>query len=123
MLRLLQYLPLLGKYALVAAAIGAATFLYTKGRLDANHANELRQAEEQLSIAKARIAAQDKAMREDAVQAEKDAVLISSYEEQVSDLLDQVENPTRECLTDADTKRLLDAFDTFGSKPPPFSSK
>jgi uncharacterized protein HemX len=123
MLRLLSFLPLLSKYAVVAAVIGAAVFLYTKGRLDANHANEMRQVQAELNLAKAVLEAQRKIAADDKAQAEKDAATIAQYEVQVESLLDQVDHPDAECLTDADTKRLLDAFETFGSKPPPFASK
>jgi hypothetical protein len=104
----------------VVAVLGAAYTVYSKIRADAFNEARVADLEATLAASEAAALAYREAMKQDKQQADKDAEVIAKYEEQVEDLLSALEDADRECLTDNDTKRLLDAFDFFteGGKPP-----
>ena len=102
-------------YALVGTLIlGAVGTIYAKGRIDQSHKDQITALELQLDqerengrrlaeyIARLRKAAQD-----DAEQKAKDDETISDLKTKLTDFIDTVPDPDRECFTESDIDGLL----------------
>lgn len=92
--------------AAVVAGLAGVGLIYAKGRLDAAHAAQLRDLQEDIKRADQRAEAERLARLADNQQAALDAAQQEALEAQIVELQDGLEDATRECLTGADTDRL-----------------
>lgn len=103
--------------------LGAATAVYTKGRADANHKQEVATLQRERDALAHSIKVAEAVTKAAKAQAEKDAAALSAYEDKVNELIAGTENARLECLSRRDTSRLLQLWDGFGEKPPTGTSR
>ena len=123
LLWLLRNPKIAGAILLALTLVSAGTWLYVKGRMDANHKQVVASLQEDKRRLEQSILRNERLIKEDKERAEKDAATISQYEDRVDELLRNIEKPDTQGLTGPDTDRLLDAWDVFEGKPSPRSSK
>ncbi|MEY9719279.1 uncharacterized protein (DUF608 family) [Sinorhizobium fredii] len=95
------------------AILAVVGVIYGKGRLDAKHANEVRQLKENVELAQGIIDVERDARKADAILATEAAKRQSSLQLKITGLESYVEtlqDRDRECLSGADVERLRDLW-------------
>lgn len=93
----------------VLAVLTVVGIIYGKGRLDANHANEVKDLRDNLAVVQKNLALEKQARAKDTIAAKEAAKVLGTLNKKIEGLntyVDKLEDANRVCLTSPDTDQL-----------------
>ncbi|MER9646792.1 hypothetical protein [Mesorhizobium sp. M0199] len=104
---------LYGWLAGLVAILAIVGVIYGKGRIDANHAVEIKQLTETIELQRKAIENEQAARQSDAIFASENAKRQAALQTKIGELnqyVETLEDADRECLSGADVERLRDLW-------------